>query len=87
MYTKESEEHQFSFTHDWFVVPEVDENHELIKIARAIDWVSVSKKLSRFYCIDNGRPAKPSRANSCLPKNVYFLLIFRGFPTISLWRS
>jgi transposase, IS5 family len=62
MYTKESEEHQFSFTHDWFVVPEVDENHELIKIAKAIDWVSVSEKLSRFYCADNGRPAKPSRA-------------------------
>jgi len=62
MYTKESEEHQFSFTHDWFVVPEVDESHELIKIAKAIDWVSVSKKLSRFYCADNGRPAKPSRA-------------------------
>jgi transposase, IS5 family len=62
MYTKESEEHQFSFTHDWFVVPEVDKNHELIKIAKAIDWVSVSEKLSRFYCADNGRPAKPSRA-------------------------
>ena len=62
MYTKESEEHQFSFTHDWFVVPEVDENHELIKISKAIDWVSVSEKLSRFYCADNGRPAKPSRA-------------------------
>jgi len=62
MYIKESEEHQFSFTHDWFVVPEVDENHELIKIAKAIDWVSISKKLSRFYCADNGRPAKPSRA-------------------------
>jgi len=62
MYTKESEEHQFSFTHDWFVVPEVDENHELIKIAKAIDWVSISEKLSRFYCVDNGRPAKPSRA-------------------------
>jgi hypothetical protein len=66
MYTKESEEHQFSFTHDWFVVPEVDENHELIKISKAIDWVSVSEKLSRFYCADNGRPAKPSRAKAGL---------------------
>ncbi|OGX45256.1 MAG: hypothetical protein A3G38_03875 [Omnitrophica WOR_2 bacterium RIFCSPLOWO2_12_FULL_51_8] len=64
MYTKESEEHQFSFTHDWFVVPEVDGNHELIKISKAIDWVSVSEKLSRFYCADNGRPAKPSRAKA-----------------------
>lgn len=62
MYTKESNEHQYSFTHDWFVVPELDENHELVKIAKAIDWVSLSDNLARFYCPDNGRPAKPARA-------------------------
>lgn len=62
MYTKESKENQFSFTHDWFVVPELDENHELIKIAKTIDWVSLSDKLAKFYSPDNGRPTKPSRA-------------------------
>lgn len=62
MYTKESKNHQYSFTHDWFVVPKLDENHELIKISKAIDWTALSDKLAQFYCPDNGRPAKPSRA-------------------------
>lgn len=61
MYTKETE-HQYSFKNDWFMVPEVDKNHELIKIADAIDWVSLSEKLAQFYCSHNGRPTKPSRA-------------------------
>ncbi|MCM8797783.1 MAG: IS5 family transposase [Candidatus Omnitrophica bacterium] len=62
MYTRESNEHQYSFTHDWFVVPDLDENHELIKIAKAIDWTSLSDKLAQFYCPGNGRPTKPARA-------------------------
>ena len=62
MYTKESKNHQYSFTHDWFVVPKLDENHELIKISKAIDWIALSDKLAQFYSPDNGRPAKPSRA-------------------------
>jgi len=62
MYTKESKEHQFKFTDDWFMVPELDESHVLFKIARSIDWVRLSAELSGFYCPDNGRPAKPSRA-------------------------
>lgn len=62
MYTKESNEHQYSFTHDWFVVPDLDENHELVKIAKAIDWRALSDKLAQFYCLDNGRPTKPARA-------------------------
>ena len=61
MYTKENE-HQYSFKNDWFMVPEVDKNHEIIKIADAINWASLSEKLSQFYCPDNGRPTKPSRA-------------------------
>jgi IS5 family transposase len=61
MYTKENE-HQYSFKNDWFMVPEVDKNHELIKIADAIDWLSLSERLAQFYCSDNGRPTKPSRA-------------------------
>ena len=61
MYTKE-DEHQYSFKNDWFMVPEVDKNHELIKIADAIDWISLSERLAIFYCPNNGRPSKPSRA-------------------------
>ena len=44
------------------MVPEVDKNHEIIKIADAIDWASLSDRLSKFYCPNNGRPTKPSRA-------------------------
>ena len=62
MYTQESKNHQYSFTHDWFVVPKLDDNHELVKISKAIDWPALSDKLAKFYCPDNGRPAKPSRA-------------------------
>ena len=62
MYTAESKNHQYSFTHDWFVVPKLDENHELIKISKTIDWANLSDKLAQFYCPDNGRPTKPSRA-------------------------
>lgn len=61
MYTKETAEHQFSFTHDWFIVPDLDKEDDLVKIADAIDWVSLSEKLAVFYCPDNGRPALPSR--------------------------
>ncbi len=61
MYTK-TNEHQYSFKNDWFMVPDVDRNHEIIKIADALDWASLSEKLARFYCPDNGRPTKPSRA-------------------------
>jgi hypothetical protein len=61
MYTKD-DEHQYSFKNDWFMVPEVDKNHEVIKIADAIDWTSLSDRLAKFYCPNNGRPTKPSRA-------------------------
>lgn len=62
MYTQESKNHQYSFTHDWFVVPKLDDNHELVKISKAIDWPALSDKLAQFYCPDNGRPTKPARA-------------------------
>lgn len=66
MYTKESKEHQYSFAHDWFVVPDLDQEHEIIKITRVVDWLSLSDNLARFYCPDNGRPAKPARAKAGL---------------------
>lgn len=62
MYTKESSEHQYSFKHDWFMVPEVDKDHEIIRIADNLNWLNLSERLARFYCPDNGRPTKPSRA-------------------------
>lgn len=62
MYTKEPAEHQYSFKNDWFMTPEVDRNHIIIKIADAIDWSALSEKLARFYCPNNGRPTKPARA-------------------------
>jgi IS5 family transposase len=34
----------------------------LYKIALSIDWASLSDKLAKFYCPDNGRPTKSSRA-------------------------
>lgn len=33
MYTKEPAEYQYSFKHDWFMVPDVDYDHEIIRIA------------------------------------------------------
>ena len=61
MYTKDNA-HQYSFKNDWFMVPEVDKNHELIKLADTIDWNALSERLAKFYCPDNGRPTKSSRA-------------------------
>jgi len=62
MFTQEPKEQQYSFRNDWFMVPDVDENNELIKIANTIDWERLSNNFSQFYCADNGRPSKPARA-------------------------
>ena len=62
MYIKEPKEDQYSFQNDWFMVPDVYDNHILIKIAHHIDWVRLTEKLTKFYCLNNGRPTKPSRA-------------------------
>lgn len=61
MYTKESKEYQPSFLMDEMIAPLLDHENELFKITKAIDWVSLSQELSIFYCLDNGRPSKPSR--------------------------
>lgn len=60
MYTKEPKEHQHNIFSD-IIHPFLDKDDELYKITQAIDWMSLSDKLSKFYCADNGRPAKPSR--------------------------
>lgn len=59
MYTREDD--QLSFEKGWFIIPQVDKTHELIKLADSIDWNSLSEKLSRFYCPNNGRPTKTTR--------------------------
>lgn len=63
MYTKELKEQQFSFWHNnFFLKPELDKNNIIIKTANTLNWQSLSDKLSRFYCQNNGRPTKPARA-------------------------
>lgn len=61
MYTEEPKEQQPTFIFDTMIAPLLDQDNELFKITKAIDWVSLSDKLSCFYCPDNGRPSKPSR--------------------------
>lgn len=61
MYTQEPKEQQPTFIFDTMIAPLLDHNNALFKITKAIDWVSLSEKLSKFYCSDNGRPSKPSR--------------------------
>ena len=75
MYTPVSVEQQYSWTHDWFVVPQLDENHQLIKITKFLNWTSLSEKLSKFYCSNNGRPSKSLRAKIglLLVKHLYKL--------------
>lgn len=62
MYTKEPKEYQYGLFQDSLITPFLDKNDKLYKIAQALDWVSLSDKLGRFYCFDNGRPTKSSRA-------------------------
>lgn len=55
------QEKQYSFDSGWFEVPQLDENHQLFKIAHAIDWNSLLQNLSKFYHPSFGRPTIPSR--------------------------
>lgn len=61
MYTQEPKEQQPTFIFDTMITPLLDQDNALFKITRAIDWVSLSEKLAQFYCLNNGRPSKPSR--------------------------
>ena len=56
------QEKQLSFTHGWFEVPQLDQEHKLIKISHAINWESLLSRLSKFYHNSFGRPTKPARA-------------------------
>ena len=39
----------------------INENHELVELSKKIDWESLEKDLSVYYCEDNGRPGVPIR--------------------------
>jgi IS5 family transposase len=37
----------------------IDLDHELVLLAKAIDWEAISREFRPMYCPDNGRPAIP----------------------------
>ena len=39
----------------------IKENHQLVLLSKRIDWDSLEDNLSKYYCIDNGRPSVPIR--------------------------
>jgi IS5 family transposase len=39
----------------------IDLDHELVFLAKAIDWEGISREFRPMYCPDNGRPAIPTR--------------------------
>ncbi len=39
----------------------IDKSHELCQAAERIDWDSIERDLSEYYCVDNGRPSIPIR--------------------------
>ena len=39
----------------------IDMRHELVKLARVVDWEGLATDLSEHYCTDNGRPGEPIR--------------------------
>lgn len=50
---------QYSFDKGWFLTPQLDMEHKLIKITEAINWDRLTESLSKFYS-ENGRPTKPA---------------------------
>ncbi len=57
-----AEEKQMQFHEGWFIPPEVDTEHEIIKLSHAIDWDRLTQSISQFYSKTLGRPTKPARA-------------------------
>ena len=39
----------------------INESHELVQLSKKIDWESLERDLSVYYCGDNGRPGVPIR--------------------------
>lgn len=57
-----AEERQQHFHEGWFLPPEVDSEHEIIKLSHAIDWERLTEAIAQFYSRTMGRPTKPARA-------------------------
>jgi len=53
---------QLDFFENAFMPIPYREDHPIIRMAREIDWDSLCDNLSKFYCPNNGRPTKPTRA-------------------------
>ena len=51
----------------------IKESHQLVLLTKRIDWGSLEEQFSKFYCINNGRPAIPIRtlAGILLLKRMY----------------
>jgi len=39
----------------------IDLDHSLVKLSKAVDWEAMDETFGAFYCMDNGRPAVPTR--------------------------
>lgn len=39
----------------------IKESHQLVQLSKKIDWDDLEDNLSKYYCIDNGRPSIPIR--------------------------
>jgi IS5 family transposase len=39
----------------------IDPEHSLVKLSKAVDWEAMDEAFGAFFCIDNGRPAIPTR--------------------------
>jgi IS5 family transposase len=39
----------------------INKEHELYQLAERIDWDGLEQDLTKYYCLDNGRPSIPIR--------------------------
>jgi len=39
----------------------IDFDHSLVKLSKAVDWEAMDETFGAFFCLDNGRPAVPTR--------------------------
>ena len=52
---------QLNFNDGWFIKPELNKEHFIVKLTEAINWDNITTQLSKFYRLANGRPTKPAR--------------------------
>jgi len=39
----------------------IDLDHSLVKLSKAVDWGALDEAFGAYFCLDNGRPAEPTR--------------------------